>query len=223
MKTKITPSASDIERRFTAGAVEIRAAESEGGPRKVRGYAAVFSRQSENMGGSRRQLFEVIEPGAFDDVLKDDVRALFNHDSNLILARSKAGAGTLALGADETGLWYEFTPPDTQAGRDLAVSLERGDVDQSSFAFTVEKDDQRWDETTEGDVTRVLRTIKKVSRLYDVSPVTYPAYPDATVALRAFDEHRESVLRNPNPPVEDKPQETLSPLPSLWAARLGIR
>lgn len=212
---KTPPALPPIERRFTTGAVEIRTA-AEGGAKTVRGYAAVFGKRSGNLGTENYQFFEIIDRGAFDDVLKDDVRALFNHDPNLILARSKAGEGTLKIGADDTGLWYEFTPPDTNAGRDLTESLKRGDVDQSSFAFSLVQAGQAWEEKTDGGKTVVLRTIKKVARLYDVSPVTYPAYPDATVALRSLEEHR----------AEHKPApvaEPTFPLRSLWAARLGLR
>lgn len=143
----------------------------------VRGYAAKFDSLSENLGGFR----EIIAPGAFDDVLNNDVRALINHDSSLILGRTTAG--TLRLSVDATGLQYEYDSPDTSYARDLLVSLERGDVDQSSFQFFVEKDD--WNEDAEG---RLIRTIQKVSRLLDVAPVTFPAYPDTTVAKRNMEE-----------------------------------
>lgn len=210
-----TPATAFIERRFTAGAVELRAAEQDGEMKTVRGYAAMFGKRSSNMGSENMQFFEIIERGAFDDVLKDDVRALFNHDGNLILARSRNGEGTLRIGSDDTGLWYEFEPDANQTySRDLLISIQRGDVDQSSFAFSLTKDGQKWEETREGDKSVVLRTISKVARLYDVSPVTYPAYPDATVALRSLEEHRNE--QAPPPP------ETF-PLRSLWAARLGLR
>lgn len=209
-----------IERRFTAGAVELRAVgEGADAKRKVRGYAAVFGKRSENLGGDSYQVFEVIDPGAFDDVLKDDVRALFNHDANLILARSKGGAGTLTLGVDEQGLWYEFEAPDTQAGRDLIVSLSRGDVDQSSFAFTVNAEGQKWVEVTEGQKTIATRTIRKVSRLYDVSPVTYPAYPDASAALRSLEQHRAEQVPA-TPPAA--PAANQFPITGAQAARLGL-
>jgi len=211
MKPEIT--APPVERRYTAGAVELRA-EGDGGVRKVRGYAAVFGKRSSNLGFGNYEFYEIIERGAFDDALKDDVRALFNHDPNLILARSKAGEGTLAIGADDTGLWYEFTPPDTNAGRDLVESLKRGDVDQSSFAFSLVKSGQTWEETREGEKTVVIRTIKKIQRLYDVSPVTYPAYPDASVALRTFEDFQRT-----RPAGE--PEANSNPL-GLWEKRLGF-
>ena len=153
----------------------------------IRGYAAKFNTESENLGSSEYQFYETIAPGAFDDVLGDDVRALFNHEPDLILARSKAGQGTLKIGVDTVGLWYEFEAPNTQLGRDLVVSLERGDIDQSSFSFSVDRDGQSWSEVRDGDgPTIVRRTITKVSRLYDVSPVTFPAYLATEVDCRAL-------------------------------------
>jgi len=187
------PAMPNRETRVHHAPVEIRATEGEMESRTVRGYAAVFDSESENLGSSQYQFREMIQPGAFDTVMQDDVRALLNHDANFILARSKGGEGTLKIGTDERGLWYEFEAPDTQAGRDLLVSIRRGDIDQSSFSFTVEKDGQQWEEKQEGDGPIVMkRTITKVSRLYDVSPVTYPAYPDASVALRSLEEFRQS-------------------------------
>jgi HK97 family phage prohead protease len=179
----------DRETRVLTGQVELRAADGEGEKPKVRGYAAVFNKESENLGSENYQFREIIEPGAFSDVLQDDVRALLNHDPNFILARSKGGEGTLSIGQDERGLWYEFDAPDTQAGRDLMESIRRGDIDQSSFSFTVAKGGQEWKETEDSEGRMFIqRTVTKVARLYDVSPVTYPAYPDATVALRSLQE-----------------------------------
>lgn len=146
------------------------------------GHAAVYDTLSENLGGFQERIL----PGAFDDVLENDVRAFFNHDPNHLLARSSSG--TLRLSTDDKGLKYEFDVPDTTTGRDLLVSMKRGDITQSSFAFTVE--DDSW-ETKEG---MNVRTINKVKRLYDVSPVSVPAYPDAndlTVAKRSLSIHNE--------------------------------
>lgn len=144
----------------------------------VRGYAALFNSTSENLGGFR----ERIEPGAFDEVLKNDVRALMNHDPNKILGRTTSG--TLRLGQDEKGLWYEYDSPDTSYARDLLVSMDRGDVDQSSFQFQIERGGDKWDLGEDG---LALRSISKVKRLLDVSPVTIPAYPDTTVAKRSME------------------------------------
>ncbi len=148
---------------------------------KIAGYGAVFDSLSENLGGFR----ELIAPGAFDDVLEDDVRALFNHDSNLILGRN--GAKTLSISVDKKGLRYEVDMPETSYAKDLMVSIQRGDVSQSSFGFIVETDS--WDEDDDG---RLVRTVHKIKRLLDVSPVTYPAYHDTQAAARSMDAYKDS-------------------------------
>lgn len=192
MKVPVLPS---IERRFTPGVVELRAAAADGKPARIGGYAAKFNTRSENMGYGDLEFYEVIEPGFFDAVLGDDVRALFNHDANLILGRSTSK--TLRLSQDSTGLAYDAdVDPEQSYARDLLISLRRGDVTQSSFAFGVKRDGQRWVE--EGNV--ITRYLMKggATRLYDVSPVTYPAYPDATSEARSvlnmIQEARESGL-----------------------------
>lgn len=167
------------EKRVLTQPIEIRAAED--GTRTVRGYASVFDIDSENLGG----FIERIAPGAFDQADMSDVRALFNHDDNKVLARSSSG--TLRLGVDDRGLFYEFDLPNTSYARDLAELMDRGDVDQSSFGFTIHKDGEEWDWNREP----ARRTITKIDRLFDVSVVTYPAYPDATVALRTLDQKKE--------------------------------
>lgn len=160
---------------------EVRA---EPDSRTIRGYAAVFGSESEDLGG----FTEYIAPGAFDGVLNDDVRALVNHNDNLILGRTSSG--TLRLSVDERGLAYEFDVPNTSYGNDLLESVRRGDITQSSFGFTVAED--AWDYEGKGmGKKKPKRTIKKVARLYDVSPVTYPAYPDTSVALRSLQTQQE--------------------------------
>lgn len=210
------------ESRFLSASVELRAAADEGKAPLIRGYAAKFNALSENFGSSKYQFREIIMPGAFDDVLNDDVRALFNHESSAILARSKNGEGTLKIGVDNVGLWYEFEAPDTQVGRDLVTALKRGDIDQSSFSFTVNEDGQKWAETKDGDgPTITTRTITKVARLYDVSPVTYPAYPDATVALRSLEKFQAEHRENAPEPESTPSQEELTEV-DVWAVRLGV-
>lgn len=147
---------------------------------QFRGYAAVFNALSEDLGG----FVEQIARGAFAKTIQEaDVRALWNHDPNFVLGRNKAG--TLRMWEDTHGLGYEVDAPDTQAARDLAVSMERGDVDQSSFGFSTVADD--WN-LTERDYP--LRTLLEV-RLFDVSPVTFPAYEAASsgVAIRSAAKH----------------------------------
>ena len=220
MSTKI--QLPERESRFLSAQIELRAAAEGEEPKKVFGYAAKFNSRSENLGSEGYQFYEIILPGAFDGVLLDDVRALLNHESSAILARSKNGIGSLSLGVDATGLWYEFEAPDTQVGRDLMTSLKRGDIDQSSFSFTVSRDGESWESSQNGDGPIVnVRTISKVSRLYDVSPVTYPAYPDATVALRSLEQFRNQEPETPEPEAKTPSQEELSEVGD-WAARLGL-
>ena len=168
--------------------------EMEEGGKTVTGYAAVFNSLSEEMWGFR----ERIDSAAFEGTDMTDVRALFNHDPNMLLARSSSG--TLSLSVDEKGLRYSFDLPDTTAGRDLGEMLRRGDVSQSSFGFTISDDE--WIETRndDGEVETTTRVIKKIQRLFDVSPVTYPAYPDASVALRSMEQWREG--QRPTPPAK---------------------
>ena len=155
--------------------------------RRVEGYAAVFGSESEELGW----FVEEIAPGAFDDVLSDDVRALYNHDENLILART--ASGTLELSIDERGLRYAFDAPNTTAGNDLLESIKRGDISQSSFGFRVKED--KWEdmemEQNGKKWFKTKRTIMKVERLFDVSPVTFPAYPDTDVARRSLDARKK--------------------------------
>lgn len=158
--------------------VEIRA---EGELPRIVGHAAVFNQLSENLGGFR----ELIKPGAFATAItEDDVRALFNHNPDYVLGRNRSG--TLTMKEDAQGLAIEITPPDTQIARDLLVSMERGDINQMSFGFRVKAGGQDWGEDAEGNVIRTLTDLK----LYDVSPVTYPAFPQTDAAVRSLADYR---------------------------------
>ena len=141
--------------------------------RTVEGYASVFNSMSEDLGGFR----EIILPGAFSNVLDNDVRALYNHDSNYLLARTTSG--TLELKEDDKGLYYRFEMPNTSYGNDMLELFRRGDLSQSSFGFTVEKDSWRMEQGQH------VRYIERVGSLFDVSPVVYPAYASASSGLRS--------------------------------------
>ncbi|MDT0472778.1 HK97 family phage prohead protease [Streptomyces sp. DSM 41014] len=155
-----------MERRTVTTEFEVR---SEGKNFTFYGYALRWGRKSQNLGGFREQ---VADKATAETITQDDIRALFNHDSNLILGRNVSG--TLRLSEDTEGLHYEADMPDTTYARDLAVSMERGDVTQSSFGFRTI--DDAWG-IDEDDFP--LRTLRKIS-LFDVSPVTYPAYTDSS-------------------------------------------
>lgn len=137
---------------------------------------------------------ERIAKGAFDDVLKnDDVRALFNHDPNLVLARTKSK--TLNLSVNKTGdLVYGYKTPDRQYAKDLENTIRTGDVDQSSFAFRVKEETWEWASDDE-DLKKDRRTITKIEKLFDVSPVTYAASPSTKVAARKQTDHEQELKR----------------------------
>lgn len=167
-------AAATQERRFLSNG-ELRV-QSDNNGKKIVGYAAKFSPSlSDDLGGWRERL----DPHCFDASLAGNVdcRALWNHDRNHVLGRTTSG--TLHLTTNSTGLFYEIDPPDTQLAKDLMTSMERGDVTNSSFAFVCLQDD--WSQSVNGDI---IRTVLKAT-LIDVSPVTYPAYPDATSGVRA--------------------------------------
>lgn len=168
----------DVERRaFDADEFRVEG-EAEG--RTIVGHAALFDTLSSDLGGFR----EKIDSGAFGNAEDNDVRALFNHDPNLILGRNKAG--TLSLDEDEKGLRVKINPPDTQFANDLLKSIDRGDVSQMSFAFRVVEDD--WEKGKGDDPS--IRTLRKVE-LFDVSPVTYPAYKQTEVGVRSMSDIAE--------------------------------
>lgn len=146
----------------------------EGNELKIEGYFAVFN--------SIYQIFddlsESVAPGAFDDTLGDDIRALINHDSSLVLGRNTAH--TLDLRQDEHGLWGSITiNPNDQDAMNLYARVQRGDVDQCSFGFDILSED--YDVREDGSVHW---TIKKV-RLYEVSVCTFPAYEETNVKARS--------------------------------------
>jgi HK97 family phage prohead protease len=170
-----------IERRtFTVRNIETR---QEGdGTMRLAGYAAVFNDPSVPLPFSER-----IAPGAFRKTLSEtpDVRLLINHEG-LPLARTKNN--TLTLTEDETGLYIDALLPDTSEARDLWTLVQRGDVDQMSFAFRVIR--QAWNKD------RTERTLTEVSLADgDVSVVTYPAYPTTTVEARAHLQNAMEALK----------------------------
>lgn len=154
--------------------------------RTIEGYAIVFDSPSEDMG-----FFETISPSAVtEDVInRSDVFALFNHDTNKVLARCKYGKGSLTLALDDRGLKYSFTVPKTELGNELLEHLERGEIDGSSFAFIVSSEDGS--EVWENINGTTHRTINKIECLVDVSPIWTPAYSATSVSARALEKLNE--------------------------------
>jgi HK97 family phage prohead protease len=170
-----------IERRYLPTEFDFR---TKGTDLVIEGYAYRFDERSQNLGG----FVERIRSGAGAEAAEnDDVRALFNHDASKILGRNRSG--TLRLAEDSEGLPYEITADTRQSYvQDLVYALERGDVNQSSFGFRATEQD--WG-LTEDEFP--LRSVLKLS-LFDVSPVTFPAYTSSTSGLgkRAIEEFYEA-------------------------------
>lgn len=159
----------------------------------IDGYASVFDSWSEELGGNQPFRERVVK-GAFEQTIQeDDIRALFNHDPNYVLGRNKSG--TLTLEEDDKGLHVKIKPPNTQWAKDLLVSIKRGDITQMSFGFTVILD--RWNYEDGTDVRELLKV-----KLYDVSPVTFPAYTQTECGIRSLNDilknHQSEVVENKN-------------------------
>lgn len=164
--------------------MEIRAgAELRAEPesKKLIGHAAVFNKRSLDLGG----FVEIIQPGAFKNSLNNDIRALIDHRG---IAIARTGNGTLKVEEDEVGLRFEIDLPDTTAGLDIYKSIQRGDVDQMSFGFTVREGGQIFTEDEDGTIIRTLTDIN----VLEGSIVTFPAYPDTDVAARSVQAWLES-------------------------------
>lgn len=171
---------AEVERRFTPGIVELRAAVDA---KRVGGYASVFGKLSRNLGG----FVENVEPTAFNGSRAagwPNVVARYNHDQNMLLGTT-AGR-TLEIRIDTTGLWYDVQPPAARA--DILELVQRGDIQHSSFAFRVPAGGDDWSTTDQGYPLRSLREVQ----LVDVAPVVTPAYPDATAGLRSLAAHFEA-------------------------------
>ncbi len=168
-----------IERRaFPIEGLEVRADGDDGKGKRIKGHAAVFNRKTD-VGG---MFMEVIKPGAFTKTLKEhDQVMLWNHNDDMVLGRRSAG--TLELSEDKKGLAVDGDLPDTSAGRDAHVLIERGDVKGMSFGFSVIK--ELWDESKKPTLREVLEV-----RLFEVSPTAFPAYPTTDVQARAIMEAR---------------------------------
>ena len=168
---------SEHQERALFDSPEFEIRKKQDGKRTVRGYAAVYDSLSEDLGGFR----EIIRKGAFDNALeeKQPVSARVQHEAGLSTVGTTE-SGTLLLGADSKGLWYEVDPPDTNAGRDLVALLERGDIRYSSFAFSVRDGGERWNWESDPPVRELLDV-----NLYDVAPVDGPAYRATSAEVRA--------------------------------------
>jgi len=180
----------------------------QGEKRKIEGHAAVFNQLSEDLGYYR----EIIKPGAFTKTIQEaDVRALFNHSPMYVLGRTKSG--TLTLREDDVGLWFEITPPDTNFANDLLISIERGDITQASFGFEIINEVS---EVRDGETVYVVTEVK----LWDISPVTFAAYPQTDVSLNSSLQNLEMRLRR-GAPLQDEDKKMMQELLELFKNHLS--
>jgi HK97 family phage prohead protease len=172
-----------LERRYLTQ--EFRVSQETEAP-KIGGYSCVFDSASSDIGWT-----EFVDKNAFDAVLAapHDARCLWNHSADTVLGRESSG--TLRLSVDARGLAYECDMPETQAAKDLLVSMRRKDVKESSFSFIVARD--QWTEMPDGSVQR---RILEFAELIDVSPVAFPAFPAATSGVRSLPESMPTEFRS---------------------------
>lgn len=181
-----------IEQRVLPLEVALRAGEDADAPKLV-GHAAVFNEWTRIGEAPFGELFEEqVAPGAFRKTIREgDIRALWNHDPNIVLGRVKAG--TLELREDEKGLSATIMPPDNEWGRPVLDAVKRGDVNGMSIAFQVVKDSWVMPDKQAEPGTLRKRTIRE-AKLFEVSPVTFPAYPQTDIGARAENGEDESRL-----------------------------
>jgi len=171
------------KRELLSNTIELR--EGENGLRTISGYAVKWEMKSHTMGYWRR-FKEQFKKGAFaESITQDDQRALWSHDTSQVLGRTKNG--TLRLFEDEVGLRFELDLPNTTLGNDAYETIKRGDVDGVSFGFMMVKEE--WDES---DPDNIVRSISK-AKLFEISPVAFPAYPDSQVSARNHDPYKQFV------------------------------
>lgn len=176
---------AEKEIRSLSGQIQIRSVPDNEESRVIEGYALLFEHESKLL----YDFTEVIRSGAIsqETVNKCDVVALFDHDrSRGILARSTNGSGSLKLTVDEKGLRYEFEAPNTALGNEMLELLKRGDLRESSFAFTCKED--TWVKADEGTYKRYINEIEAI---YDVSIVITPAYSGTDVKCRSYEAMKE--------------------------------
>lgn len=180
-----TETAAGPERRVLLARLELRAAkDGSNSPGTIVGYGARFNEPSLDLGGFR----ETLAPGCFRACLGDDVRCLRNHKEDVLLGR--AASGTFRMTEDAEGLLYECDLPDTTHGRDTAESVRRGDMSGCSFSFRTAPQGDQW---SMDDAGGIVRTVNKVLRLYDVGPVTFPAYESTRVDVRSLEYARDII------------------------------
>lgn len=161
--------------------------------RTIEGYGVVFGQESRVLYDKTRRRFfvEIIEPGAItEEMLRAwDIKALCEHNRERMLARSFNGSGSLSLSVDSYGVKYRFSAPHTPDGDYVVEMTKRGDLFGSSFAYAAnEKESVRYEKRSDG---MLLRRVIRIDRMFDIAPVSDPAYMGTEIAVRSLDEYFE--------------------------------
>lgn len=189
-----------MERRVAPAAALALETRSEGdgarGPGTLKGHAAVFAQRTEIGAGYPWSWFEEVAAGAFaESIARDDIFGLWQHRTEDVLGRLRAG--TLRLAEDDVGLATEIDLPGTTLGADVAQLVGRGDVSKMSFGFTVLDEEVR--PLPDGKELRILKRVK----LWEVSPVTWPAYDGTDVGMRALEARLATCAKRFDPRVAE--------------------
>lgn len=180
--------------------------------RTIEGYAIVFGRESELLSDYWDKYREIIEPGAIDQELLDssDIKMTLWHNRERLLARRNKGEGTLEVGIDETGVWYRFDAPHTPDGETALELVRRGDLAGASFMYsTNESDNVRYDKLEDDTV---VRHVIKVTRIYDMTIASDPAYKDTSANAR---EALSNFKSTPTPKADDSWKREVEKLDKL--------
>lgn len=195
MHRRITPPTMELRRqqnsletRFVVSE-ETRAKVVNEDTRTIRGYGIVFNKESVDLRSHGRTFREVIRPEAVEGVDFSKVLSMHNHRSERLLGNT--ASGTMRTGTDSVGVWYEVDLPDSPTGEDVLVSVRRGDTPGSSFQFDIKADGEKWSVRS----GKAFREVIAFNGVYEMGPVSEPAYPDTTIAARSM-EQLEKVLRD---------------------------
>lgn len=165
------------------GTPVLREAADGGESRTIEGYAIVFGRESVLLVDWCDAYREIIEPGAVkeEDLAGWDIKMTMWHNRERLLARSNKGVGTLRLRVDEKGVMYSFDAPRTPDGDTVLELVKRGDLAGSSFTFSTDSDGVRYEEMEDGTL---LRHVDRISRVYEMTVASDPAYTETSVSAR---------------------------------------
>jgi len=161
--------------------------------RTIRGYGIVFNKESVDLRAGGRVFREVIRPEAVRGVSLENVLSMHNHRSERLLGTT--ASKTMRVGVDEIGVWYEVDLPNAPTGHDVLESVRRGDTPGSSFQFDIRSDGDKWS-MKDG---RAFREVLQFNGVYEMGPVSEPAYPDTSIAARSL-EALEALEKEPEEP-----------------------